>query len=185
MTTHAPTAPALARHSVRQGLLEPEKTYTLYPDRLMVECEGRPPELHDLSAVRRVHLSYDRSKQREYYHCQVETDRGRVRLRHVHFAGPLNFEDRRATYTPFVLNLLQQLERYPGVRMTSGSWFGFVFLLLLIPFIGAAMWFAASIGRWGYFAVFALMMLVLLANLGRARPRTFAPAQPPRGLIPM
>jgi len=183
MLAHAPTTPAIARHSVRQGLMEPEKTYSLYPDRLVVEAEGRPPEIHEIGTLRRVHLTYDRSKQREYYHCRIDTERGKVRLRHVHFAGPLNFEDRRATYTPFVLALLQQVDGR-GVRMTSGSWVSFVFVLLLTPFIVGLGYFAYSIGRWGILLAVGVMLLAVISIVGRLRPRTFTAAAPPRGLLP-
>ncbi|HET7232165.1 MAG TPA: hypothetical protein VFJ16_19315 [Longimicrobium sp.] len=185
MLVDSPTTPALARHTVRQSILEPEQTFTLFPGRLVVEAEGRPPAAYDLASVERVHLTYDRSKQREYYHCRITAGGRQVKLRHVHFAGPLNFEDRRATYTPFVLQLLQQLEGNPNVRLTSGAWISFIGLLVLLPFILGLIYFAASIGRWGYAAAAGVLLLVLLTSIGRIRPRNFTAGQPPRGLLPV
>jgi len=185
METQAPAVPILARHVFRAGIGEPERMYTLLPDRLVVESPAHPPMWYDLAELRRVQLKYDRGKARQYWFTIIDTDRGQLRIRHSHFAGLANVEDRRATYTPFVLQLLAQLERYPNVQMTSGSMFSFVGLLLLIPLIVIIGAFALSIGRTDAVIVTGVMMLVLLLNLGKYRPRTITAAAPPRGLLPL
>lgn len=185
MITHAPAEAVLARYSFRQSVLEPEKTYSLYPDRLEVDWHDGPHVVYELARVRKVHLKYVRTKQRAYFHCYLHTDVGKVTLRHVHWGGVLNFEDRRASYTPFVLALLAVLSRYPGVRFKGGSLADFVLALIGAPVLALMTWLAVSFGLWIPAAGGALGTFICLAILGRSRPRAVDPANPPRALLPL
>jgi hypothetical protein len=187
MSTQAPAPPlVLASHAFRSTIGSPELTYTLYPDALVVTSEHPgPPAVYPLASIRRVHLKYDRGKVRQYFWCVIHTERGKLTLRHSHFAGLANVEDRRASYTPFVLRLLQQVQGNPGVRFTAGSWGNFIGLLVLLVPMALLIVFAASIGRVGTALAAGVLALVALLNLGRMRPRTFTADAPPRGLLPL
>ncbi len=184
MSIASPSTPALARYSFRRSILEPEKTYTLYPDRLEVRAEGEPARVYPLDGVQSVHLKFERTKQRAYFNCLVDTDQGRVALRHLHWGGVLNFDDRRGSYTPFVRALLQALANRPGVHFKAGSLLNFITALVGLPVMAVLGVLAFSMGLWPATALAALMVFICLSMLGRSRPRSFDPAQPPSDLLP-
>jgi len=187
MTTIAPTPVpnALASHSFRRTIGHPELTCTLHPDALVVTSDtGQPPRVYPLQGIRRVHLTYVRGRARADYWCELRTDQGKVGFRQNHFAGLANIQDRSATYKTLVLGLLQALQGRPEVRMTSGSWAGFIGLLLLAPLIVGLIVLGV---RWGSTRAIvggSVLLLALLVNIGRIRPRTFTADAPPRGLLP-
>ncbi|HEU4885087.1 MAG TPA: hypothetical protein VFT45_22695 [Longimicrobium sp.] len=188
MTMTAPAAaPAasLAQHSFRRGILESEKTYTLYPDRLEITQEGAAPDVYDLSQVDTVHLKYERSKQRAYYFCIVRTPRGKVLLRHLHFAGIARFEDRSATYTPFVRALLSAVaQQSPRATLKAGSLFTFIMLIVLLPFLLGVAALAYSFNSLGGALGMVFMALLCIGMIPRSRPRTVDPANPPANVLP-
>ncbi len=174
----------LAQYAFRRSMIEAERTYTLYPDRLTVEGEGLPPQVYELSQVRRVHLKYERTKQRAYYQCFIHTDKGRVDLRHVHWQGLANFEDRRGTYTPFVRTLLHTLARYPGIRFDAGSMANFIAAIIGIPLMGILTLLALLVGLLLPALVGLGITVLCILMLRRSRPRRVDPAAPPADLLP-
>ena len=184
MNTLAPAPPVVAQYSFRQSVLEPEKLYTLCPDRLVVEAPGRPPEIYDLGSVLRVHLKYNRTKQRGYYECHIRFDRWRLFLRHVHWGGPMSFEDRSASYTPFVRALLRQLGNYPHVEMKAGSMLNFIGAIVGVPLFLALGALTISMQRWTSTGLAALLLMLCLVSISRSRPRRFTGDSPPADLLP-
>jgi hypothetical protein len=188
MTMTAPAAPstaAVAQYAFRRSILEPEKTYTLYPDRLEIQGEGSPHEVYPLTQVSKVHLRYDRSKQRAYYNCFIHTPIRRVVLRHVHFGGIGRFEDRRETYTPFVRALLQAVARQnPGATLKSGSLVNFVMCILFVPLLAGVGVLAFTLDSWAGALGMAFLVLMCLSMVPRSRPRTVDPADPPANVLP-
>lgn len=185
MQTAAPPSTALATYSFRRSILEPEKTYTLYPDRLEVGAEGEPAQRYPLDQVDTVHLKYDRTKQRAYFQCFIHTRSGdRISLRHVHWGGLAIFKDRRETYTPFVRAVLRALAGRPGVTFKAGSLLNFIVALVGIPAFAVLAGLAFSIGLTvpGLFALF--MLLLCIPVLRRSRPRAVDPQNPPAALLP-
>ncbi|HEV3049966.1 MAG TPA: hypothetical protein VGX50_06645 [Longimicrobium sp.] len=185
-TIEAPPAAALASYSFRRGILEPEKTYTLYPDRLEIAAEGQRTEHYPLDHVDTVHLKYERTKQRAYFQCFIHTRQGhRISLRHVHWGGIARFEDRRESYTPFVRAVLQALAGRPGVRFKAGSMLNFIAAILGIPAFAALALLAFSLGSTapGVFALF--MLLLCIPVLRRSRPRSVDPLNPPASVLPL
>lgn len=187
MTIAAPAAPstAVARYAFRRSILESEKTYTLYPDRLEITSEGAAPEVHRLAQVDTVHLKYDRSKQRSYYNCFIHTPGKKVALRHVHFAGIARFEDRSATYTPFVRALLAAVaQQNPRATLKAGSLFNFIMCIVLLPFLVGVGILAYTLGSWAGVLTMAFFAVMCIGVIPRSRPRTVDPANPPANVLP-
>ena len=177
--------PPLARYAFRRSVLEQEVTYTLYGDRLVIEGgSALGPRFHLLSDVRAVRLRYEHSKQREYYQCFIHTKRHRISLRHVHWRGVMDFEDRRATYTPFVKALLAALAPYPGVQFRAGSMANFIGAMIGAPIMAGLLWLCASLGRIGPAILAGFMLGLCLLMLGPSRPRRFDPLAPPADVLP-
>jgi hypothetical protein len=185
MSIAAPAAAApIASYSFRRSILEPEKTYTLYADRVEVAADGERPRVYPLDQVEGVHLKFDRTKQRAYFQCLVHTAGGRVSLRHVHFAGIANFDDRRATYTPFVRALLLALAQRPGVHFRAGSLLNFVTALVALPLLAVLGVVALTMDRMAPAAFAAFLAFICVSVLRRSLPRGFDPRDPPAALLP-
>jgi hypothetical protein len=177
--------PPLAQYAFRRSVLETEITYTLYGDRLVLENGPRlGPRFHLLSDVRAVRLRYEHSKQREYYECFIYTKRQRIYLRHLHWRGVMDFEDRRATYTPFVKTLLRELAPYPGVQFRAGSMANFIGAIVGAPIMAGLLVLCAYLGRTGSAVLAGFMLGLCLLMLGPSRPRSFDPLAPPEDVLP-
>jgi uncharacterized MAPEG superfamily protein len=188
MTIAAPATPstAISQYAFRRSILESEKTYTLYPDRLEIQAEGTvQPEVYRLAQVDKVHLKYDRSKQRSYYSCFIHTPARKVAIRHVHFAGIARFEDRRETYTPFVRAVLQAVaQQNPRATLKAGSLATFIMCIVLLPMLIAVGVLAYTLDSWGGVLTMAFFALMCIGMIPRSRPRTFDPANPPSNVLP-
>jgi hypothetical protein len=179
------TDPLLARYAFRRSVLEQEVTYALYGDRLVIETGPvLGPRFHLLSDVRAVRLRYEHSKQREYYECFIQTKRQRIALRHVHWRGMMDFEDRRATYTPFVKALLKELAPYPGVQFRAGSMANFIGAIVGAPIMAGLLILCASLGKTAPAVLAGFMLGLCLLMLGPSRPRRFDPLAPPEDVLP-
>jgi hypothetical protein len=175
----------LARYAFRRSVLESEVAYALYDDRVVIEGgSALGPRFHLLSDVRKVHLRYEHTKQREYYQCRIHTKGRRIDLRHVHWRGVMDFEDRRATYTPFVKALLTALAPYPGVELRAGSMANFIGAIVGAPIMAGLLWVCASSGRFGGAILAGLMLGICLLMIGPSRPRRFEPHAPPPDVLP-
>ncbi|HYH78607.1 MAG TPA: hypothetical protein VEX86_02395, partial [Longimicrobium sp.] len=134
--------------------------------------------------VRRVHLKYNHTKQRAYYECHIRFDRWKLFLRHVHWGGPGTFDDRSATYTPFVRALLHQLGQYPHVEMKAGSMVNFIGAIVGVPLFLALGALTISMERWVSTGLAGLMLVICLLSISRSRPRRFTGDTPPADLLP-
>jgi hypothetical protein len=173
-----------AHYSFRRSVLEQEQTYSLQPGRIVVEGGGMQPRIHLFSEVRKVHLKYEHTKQREYYQCFIHTAQGRIDLRHVHYVTFGKFDDRRATYTPFVKALLAELAGVPGVQFRAGSMANFIAAILGVPLMLGLTWICLSVGRIGLGAFAAAMGGLALMMIVPSKPKRFDPLAPPDNLLP-
>ncbi|HEX2078067.1 MAG TPA: hypothetical protein VHG08_10165 [Longimicrobium sp.] len=186
ITAPSPAAAApIASYSFRRSILEREKTYTLYPDRLEVAAEGEMPGVYPLDQVDEVHLKFDRTKQRAYFSCFIHTADGKIALRHVHWGGVANFQDRRETYTPFVRALLLALANRPGIYFHAGSLLNFLTAIVGLPLVVVLGLAALAADRMVGVGLAALLAFMCLSILPRSRPRRFDPRNPPAALLPM
>jgi hypothetical protein len=174
----------LAQYSFRRSVLEQERTYSLFPDRIVVEGAGLPPQTYLLRDVRRVHLKYEHTKQREYYQCFIHTTRGRIDLRHVHYVGFNDFQDRRPAYTPFVKALLAEVARVPGVEFRAGSMANYVGAIVGVPVMAGLAWLCFSLHRYALAIFAAAMGGLALLMIAPSRPRRYDPQAPPANLLP-
>lgn len=122
MITAPPLDQIRARHTSRASLFQPKRTYTLLPDRLLVESDGGSRDEYPLSAIRGVNLRYFRSRYREYWYCDIDTAQGRLHIRSKHWASVTDVQDHGFTYVRFIRQLLRQLRDVAGVQLTAGSW---------------------------------------------------------------
>jgi hypothetical protein len=187
MTMTAPATPAnaVAQYTFRRSILEKDKTYTLYPDRLEIHGEGSRPEAYELAQVETVHLKYERSKQRAYYNCFIHTRAKTISLKHVHFGGIGRIQDQSETYTPFVRALLQAVaQQNPRATLKAGSLFNFIMCILLFPFVVGVGVLAWTLGSWAGALTMAFFALMCIGVIPRSRPRTVDPANPPANVLP-
>lgn len=175
--------PPLAQYAFRRSVLEQQVTYTLYRDRLVIEG-GLGTQFHLLSNVRAVRLKYEHTKQREYYQCFIHTNRQRIDLRHLHWRGMMDFEDRRASYTPFVKTLLRELAPHPGVQFRAGSMANFIGAIVGAPIMALLLVVCAWLGQIGPAILAGFMFGLCLLMLGRSRPHRFDPLAPPEDVLP-
>lgn len=174
----------LARYGFRRSVLEEHRTYSLYPDRLVIEGGQLGLQTYLLGDVQTVHLKYEHTKQREYYQCFIHTKRGRIDLRHVDWVSFGRFQDLRASYTPFVKALLAAVAGVPGVRFRAGSMMNFGCAIAGVPLMAALAFLCFSLGRPGLGIFAALMGGIALLMIGPSRPRKFDPLAPPADLLP-
>jgi hypothetical protein len=172
------------RYSFRRSALEGDQSYSLQPGRIVVEGGGLQPRIYLFAEVRKVHLKYEHTKQREYYQCFIHTAQGRIDLRHVHYVSFGKFEDRRAAYTPFVRTLLRELAGVPGVQFRAGSMANFVGAILGVPLMVGLAWICLSFGRIGLAAFAAAMGGLALMMIVPSKPKRFDPHAPPDNLLP-
>lgn len=173
-----------AAYSFSRSVLEPTRTYSLESGRIVVEGGGLPARIYPLTDVRKVHLKYEHTKQREYYQCFIHTTRGRISLRHVHYVSFGKFEDRRATYTPFVKAVLAALAPLPGVQYRAGSMANFIGAIVGAPVMAGLVWICLNAGRLGLALFAAAMGGLAMWMIPRSRPRRFDPLAPPEDLLP-
>lgn len=171
-------------YSFCRSVLEQMRTYSLYPDGIVVEGGGMAPRTYLWEEIRRVHLKYEHTKQREYYQCFIHTTRGRLDLRHVSYVSFAKFEDRRSTYTPFVKALLAEVARRPNVELKAGSMTNFIAALIGVPLMAGLAWLCVSLGRFELAIFAAFIGGIALLMIPRSRPRKLDPLQPPADLLP-
>jgi hypothetical protein len=184
------TAPT---HSVRNSLADKERRFTLGPDALHwsdAGGEGRMPyaDVHDM------HLIAYTSPIGETYQCTVRANAGdKVKLRSAHYVSLNNFEDRGATYAPFVRALASRIPAAaPQAKFIAGStalWMvwvivgllclGVFVLLILSMFEGlpaAGPWIIAIV-------VCAIAAPSIWRRVREGAAKTFDPAAPPPAFL--
>lgn len=145
---------------------------------------GPAPRVYLLSDVRKVHLKYEHTKQREYFQCFIHTTRGPIDLRHVDYVSFGKFKDQRDTYTPFVKALLAEVARVPGVEFRAGSMTNFVGAIVGTPVMGGLAWLCFSLGRYALAIFAAAMGGLAMMMIAPSRPRRFDPLAPPSDVLP-
>jgi hypothetical protein len=184
-TDTATSAAPLAQYSFRRSAFEQERTYTLYPDRLVITGEVPTPVVHELANVRRVHLKYDRTNSGAHYRCLIDApNRRRLSIVSKHWGGIGNVQDRADTYTPFVRALLLAVSRNPGVKLRAGSVPNFIAALVFTPVMALLTAVAVMMESWWIALGLGALALTCLTMIPRTRPRTVDPANPPANVLP-
>jgi hypothetical protein len=183
-TSSEPTP--IATHAFRRSVLEPERWFSLHPEELVVFSAGQDAKRIPLTAIRKVHLRFHRTKQRGYHQCRITLENGQtVFLQDMHWAGFGQFEAHGATYTAFVRALHEALLPHRDrVQFKSGSLTTFILTLLMAPVVGGALVLALMAAFWVAALGLAVVLLTLLSLLPSARPRSYPPETPPADLLP-
>jgi hypothetical protein len=136
------TAPIV--HAVRTSVLENEVVWRLGPDAL--ECaRGADPAAevtarYPYGTITEMRLSYDPTRvDSSRYRCELRLSTGAAAaIRSTHYRGIADFEDRSATYVPFVRGLAVRVAAAnPACRFWAGKrpfayWAEHLFLLAMI-----------------------------------------------------
>lgn len=113
------TAPA---HSVRNGLADKERSFTLDEDALCWTDAGGGKGRMPNADVRDMRLIAYTSPIGETFQCTLRGTSGKVKLRSAHYASLNNFENRTATYAPFVRALAGKIAAAaPDAKFIAGS----------------------------------------------------------------
>lgn len=185
------TVPA---HSVRKSLFDEERTFTLELDALCWSGAGKSARRMPYADVRDLRLIGYASPIGESFQCTVRDRKGtKVKLRSAHYRSLNNFEDRTATYAPFVRDLARRVAaNAPDAKFIAGStalwlaWLivgvlcvGVIALLILSLFEGLP-----PLGAWIIAIAICLAAMPLAwSRIRKGAAHTFDPNMPPPELL--
>jgi hypothetical protein len=193
-------AAAPPAYVARANVLEHEAIWRLTSDAL--ELQGGPAAgsdavmrlpYRDIASVR---LSYAPSRVDSVrYRCDLTMRSGRrLAILSTHYAGVADFEDRAATYAPFVRALIARVAAAnPSARFRSGKnpvayWAEHLFLLAMVAllvFVLSVTGFAPlSESSWAKFAVIIGFIPLLIVYTRKNWPRSFKPDAIPEDVLP-
>lgn len=176
----------MPEYSFRPSILDEERRFRLEGDVLSIFTPKQGEHRIPLAAVREVYLTFKQSKQRTYYGCRLTlSDRSTISLQHQHFAGIGSFEDRRASYVPFVVALHRALAPFRGkVRFHTGSMLGMIGAVFGTVFFAAMVWFFVQWSSWLGIGMGAVGVLYCLSSISRSKPREYDPEALPPAFLP-
>jgi hypothetical protein len=185
------TVPA---HSVRNSLADKERSFTLDEDALRWTEAGGGQERLPYADVRDMRLIAYASPIGESFQCTLRgKSGGKIKLRSAHYASLNNFEDRTATYGPFVRALAARIAAAePDARFIAGStglWI--VWLIVGVLFLGVAVLLVLSLfeglppaGPWiAAVAVCAIAAPWMWRRVKGGGAQSFDPKAPPPALL--
>ena len=149
----------------RENLFESgEREWRAEDDALVCrKPDGKEPKLlwRDVALVRL--RQYPTAAKPWLHEFHIETPRTQVTLDNCHFLGVGNFEDRSATYTPFVRAALERIRaEAPNVRVRIGATGGGYFGALAVAVLGLL----ALAGALFLIPLPAPLPLVIIVKLG-------------------
>ena len=180
-------------HSVRNSLIDKERVFCLGSDALLWSETGGEVRL-PYDGVRDLRLIAYGSPAGETFQCTLRSRKhGKVKIRSHHYASLGLFENRTASYTPFIRELAARVAAgSPNARFLAGStalWFvwlvigllcvGVAVLLILSLFVGVP---PAGAGLIAVVICLAAAPLIW-RRVREGSARTFDPAAPPPELI--
>jgi hypothetical protein len=192
------TAPST--YVARANALEYEAIWRLGPDAL--ELQGGPtagPDTvmrfpyRDITGVR---LSYAPSRvDSARYRCDLRMRSGQqLAILSTHYAGIADFEDRAATYAPFVRALISRVAAAnPSARFRSGKspvtyWLEHLFLLAMVVLLVFVLSMTGlgylSESSWAKLFIVLCSIPLLIAYTRKNWPRRFAPDAIPKDVLP-
>jgi hypothetical protein len=147
------------------------------------------------TGITELRLSYDPTRfDARRHRCDVRSASGAGTLWSTHFAGVADFEDRAASYTPFVRALVAHVAAAnPNCAFRAGTrplayWAGQLFLLAMAI---VAIWVIAMVGgsalsevTWAKLFVVIGLIPLAFAYARKNRPRRFEPGAIPADVLP-
>jgi hypothetical protein len=122
MTDHATGTMTEPTHTVRNSLADKMRTFTLGPDALHWTDDGGEGQLayRDVRVLRLIAYT---SPIGETFQCTLRGRNGdKIKLRSAHYQSLNNFEDRTATYAPFMRALAPRIAAAtPDAKFIAGS----------------------------------------------------------------
>lgn len=179
---------------IRRSILEPERIWRLEDDGLSCASEDGIVQV-PYRDIRMIRLQWSATRFDDNRHsCEILGPNGVMPvLVSTHYAGPMQFEDRRAGYVPFIRQLLRRAHAAnPQCRFIAGS-SGGGYMFNIVALIGAILLFAFVLLLTGLpLTAIILIKLVLIAVLlPKAlrwlrvnQPRDFHPDTPPPEVLP-
>ena len=178
-------------YQFRKSALENEKKYSLIGDGLLIEDlkTGSQTTLN-FSSVKQVHLKYlAKRSMPDAYLCFIKERSGKEwTLSSQHYAGIADFENRDATFSPFVRAMHKQLANHQ-LEYKKGLnafiyWLSMVFFILLgLVAVGIGV---AAIVPYGWFTILVAVLLFfrLRKHFKKNKPGTYDPVNIPEELLP-
>lgn len=185
----------MAVYRQRRTLFEKaEWEWEALPDGLRVRDHSGHEILIPWREILAVRVAYGPTRFKTWRHLLELTlaDRSRLTIDNAHFKGVADFEDRSATYTPFVLDVLENLKTAnPGVPVRAGAatlgyWASATFvtavfivlgmILMIMPIPGVMVWMKLGI--------IAFSLPALAAWFVKARPRAVSIHAVPADSLP-
>jgi hypothetical protein len=146
--------------------------------------------------VKHMRLSFEPTRaDRERFRCEFQmADGSKARLFSTHFAGVSSFENRAASYTPFVRELVARVAAAnPSCQFRSGKWFLHYWLehTFLLAMFGLLILVLFAFGGAGLselvlikLGIIVFFIPVLIGYTWRNWPRSFVPPDIPAGTLP-
>ncbi len=187
--------PLRIEHRCRASVLEKETLWRLEGDTLLKIVEGLPPFSIPLHSIVRICLEYAPTQYlKQRCLCRLDDSRGvSASFPSGHYVDFAAFEDRSASYRPFVLELIRRRAAYgPGCRYLAGTSFANWLLQSTVLAGGLAilttvLWHLSSaVNDWTWERILIVLGMIPAGLLWLAsnRPREFDPARVPQELLP-
>jgi hypothetical protein len=192
-----PTPPTFV---ARANVLEHEAIWRLTPDAL--ELQGGPTAAPDVVMrfpyrdIVGVRLSYAPSRaDSARYRCDLTMrSGGKIAILSTHYAGFADFEDRAATYAPFVRALIARVAAAnPSTRFRSGKnpivylaehLFLLAMVALLVFVLSVTGFMPLSESSWSKLFIVIGFIPLLIVYTHKNWPRTFKPDAIPQDVLP-
>lgn len=183
--------PGNPTYAARAGALSPETTWTLRPHGLAIESKARQ-HLVPYAEIREIRLEPAGNGS---CLCHLEPAHGRrITIPSTHFVRLASFEDRRAQYVPWILELIRQVAAAnPACAYRTGTvaWQYYSLAVLVVLIVAFLAW-ASDPGRfqidsastWIRIAAAAFLISMAAGFLRHNRPGEFTPDAVPEHLLP-
>jgi hypothetical protein len=184
-----------SEHRTRRSILEKEATWRLTTDALERVAEGEGALRMPLAEISELRLSYDPTRfETSRYRCDVTSKRnGRALIVSVSYVSPANFENRAATYVPFVRAIaLAVAHANPACKFVAGRPLArylasHAFLLLALVLLVSVL-YATGVPVIGVVAIKVALIAAFVPTMIRYaranRPRVFDPLNVPEDVLP-
>jgi hypothetical protein len=195
-TTSSPGPPPLTlQHTVRISALEPERTWKLHGDTLIMATAGQNDIPIPLQKISQVRLAFEPTRfQRNRFRCHLYNQSYiAATIQNESYKGIATFEDQSESYTEFLNTLIPRIGSLsPNAKFITGTshlaWIGnaifitFSFsLLLLVLFLMASAFPPLIIVK---LILIAFFIPTLFRWFKRNKPSSFSPYSIPENLLP-
>ena len=179
------------QYSTRKSILENETIYTLTEHELLIKYlktqnEKRLPYQN----IKSIHLKYvSRKSVPSVFICIITTLKNNVfQINSQHFIGYAEFEDRKSTYTPFILGFHEKLTQTNINFIKGDNNLTYWFSILLFSILGIGM-IALGISTTSNYGLIVLLVTIYLFfrlkdHFSRNKPGNYNPNNIPEELLP-